>query len=35
MIAAIARSLGMAVATRNVRDFEGVGIDVINPWAAA
>ena len=35
MIAAIARSLGMAVATRNVRDFEGVGIEVINPWAAA
>ena len=33
MIAAIARSLGMAVATRNVRDFEGVGVDVIDPWA--
>ena len=33
MIAAIARSLGMAVATRNVRDFAGVGVDVIDPWA--
>ena len=33
MIAAIARSLGMAVATRNVRDFEGVGVEVIDPWA--
>ena len=33
MIAAIARSVGMAVATRNVRDFEGVGVDVIDPWA--
>ena len=32
MIAAIARSLGMAVATRNVRDFEGIGVDVIDPW---
>ena len=32
-IAAIARSRSMAVATRNVRDFEGVGIVVINPWA--
>ena len=34
MIAAIARSVGMAVATRNVADFEGCGIEVINPWAA-
>ena len=31
-IAAIARSRGMAVATRNIRDFEGMGIEVINPW---
>ena len=31
-IAAIAYSRGMAVATRNVRDFEGVDIEVINPW---
>ena len=31
-IAAIARSLGASVATRNASDFEGCGIDVINPW---
>lgn len=31
-IAAIARSNGTAVATRNERDFEGCGTDVINPW---
>ncbi len=34
-IAAIARSRGMAVATRNVRDFEDTGIDVVDPWTAA
>ena len=33
MIAAIAKAHGMAVATRNVRDFEGIGVDVIDPWA--
>lgn len=33
-IAAIARSLGMALATRNVRDFEDVDIKVVNPWTA-
>lgn len=32
-IAAIARSRGAAVATRNVRDFEGCGIEVLDPWA--
>jgi predicted nucleic acid-binding protein len=31
-IAAIARAAGMPVATRNTRDFEGCGVDVINPW---
>ncbi len=31
-VAAIARSRGMAVATRNVRDFANTGIDVIDPW---
>lgn len=31
-IAAIARANGMALATRNWRDFEGCGIDVIDPW---
>ena len=34
MIAAIASSRGAAVATRNTRDFEGCGIDLINPWTA-
>ena len=34
-IAAIARSRRMAVATRNVRDFEDVNIEVIDPWVAA
>lgn len=33
-IAAIARSRGAVVATRNVSDFEGCGIAVIDPWAA-
>jgi toxin FitB len=31
-IAAIARAHGASVATRNVVDFDGCGIDVINPW---
>ena len=31
-IAAIARAHGAAVATRNSRDFEGCGIEVIDPW---
>ena len=31
-IAAIARSRGMVVATRNTRDFEGTGIEISNPW---
>lgn len=33
-IASIARTLGMGVATRNVRDFEDTGIEVVNPWTA-
>ena len=33
-IASIACSRGMAVATRNVRDFADMGIDIIDPWAA-
>ena len=32
-IAAIARSHGTPVATRNVTDFEGVGVELINPWS--
>ena len=31
-IAAIARSRGAALATRNLPDFQGCGIEVINPW---
>ena len=31
-IAAIARSKGAAVATRDVSDFEECGIEIINPW---
>lgn len=31
-IAAIAKSMGAGVATRNVADFAGCGIKVIDPW---
>jgi len=31
-IAAIAKSAGAGVATRNVPDFEGCGVNVIDPW---
>jgi len=32
IIAAITRSHGATLATRNVRDFEGCAIEVLNPW---
>lgn len=32
MIAAIARSRGASLATRNVRDFADCGVTVIDPW---
>lgn len=32
-IAAIARAKGAPVVTRNMRDFDGCGIPLINPWA--
>jgi predicted nucleic acid-binding protein len=32
-IAAIARANAMAVVTRNVKDFEDVGLDIIDPWS--
>jgi len=35
LIAATALVHGMAVVTRNVRDFEPMGVDVVNPWKAA
>ena len=31
-IAAIARSRGMTVSTRNVRDFRDMGVVVVDPW---
>jgi predicted nucleic acid-binding protein len=31
-IAAIARSRGATLATRNVADFDGCGLEIINPW---
>ncbi len=31
-IAGIALSRGAAVATRNVADFEGIGLTIIDPW---
>ena len=34
-IAAIARSRGAALETRNVPDFEGCGIELVNPWTEA
>jgi predicted nucleic acid-binding protein len=33
-IAAICRTQGAALATRNVKDFRETGIDIINPWSA-
>ena len=32
-IAAIAASRGATVATRNITDFQGCGITVLNPWS--
>ena len=32
-IAAIAMAAGAPVATRNVKDFDGCGVAVINPWS--
>ncbi len=34
MIAAMARSRGASLATRNVQDFADCGVDVVNPWTA-
>ncbi len=33
-IAAIAKAVGAPVATRNVSDFDGCGVALINPWDA-
>jgi toxin FitB len=32
-IAAICRGLGATLATRNTGDFEGTGIDLLDPWS--
>jgi toxin FitB len=32
LIAAVCRAHGAALATRNVSDFDGTGIEVVNPW---
>ena len=32
-IAAIARSVGATVATRNVKDFEDCGVTLVDPWS--
>ena len=34
-IAAISRSRGASLVTRNVRDFEGAGVEVVDPWTTA
>jgi predicted nucleic acid-binding protein len=34
MIVAMARSRGASLATRNVKDFENCGTDIVNPWTA-
>jgi hypothetical protein len=34
LIAATALVHGLTVATRNVADFEGMGVDVLNPWGS-
>lgn len=33
LIAAVCRARGAALATRNLPDFDGTGIEVIDPWA--
>ncbi len=32
-IAAISRTRGAVLVTRNVRDFQGTGVEVVDPWA--
>lgn len=35
LIASVAQSQGFSIATRNVDDFDGCGVAVIDPWAEA
>ncbi len=32
LIAAVCRSRGASLATRNVADFDGTGVEIIDPW---
>ena len=34
-VAAISRSRGAVLVTRNLRDFKGTGVDVVDPWTVA
>lgn len=35
LIAATALEHDLTIVTRNVRDFDGLGVDVFNPWEVA
>jgi predicted nucleic acid-binding protein len=35
LIAATALAHGLTIATRNVADFEPMGVDIVNPWSRA
>ena len=35
LIAAVCRSRGAVLATRNLPDFDGTGVEIINPWMSA
>jgi toxin FitB len=35
LIAAICRARGAVLATRNLPDFDGIGIDLMDPWVVA
>jgi predicted nucleic acid-binding protein len=32
LIAATARARGLTLVTRNIRDFEGIGVALVDPW---
>jgi toxin FitB len=34
LIAGVAASSGAVLATRNLKDFDGIGLELINPWAS-
>ena len=35
LIAGIAKANDLAVATRNIRDFDGLDLEIVNPWDVA